>query len=153
MSLVSQRLSAFCILFSLGAGIGLVPSSTAATVEEIALMNRADRQKVLIEGAKKEGKISWYTTLIVNQVVRPVKDAFEKEYPFLQVEFFRGNSERIAQKVLAEYQAKRYEVDVISGSAAATMVQRAGYMQRFYSPHLTEYPPELKDAKGLCCST
>jgi hypothetical protein len=85
MSLVSQRLSAFCILFALGAGIGLVPSSAAATVEEIALMSRADRQKVLIEGAKKEGKISWYTTLIVDQVVRPVKDAFEKEYPFLQV--------------------------------------------------------------------
>src|SRR6266446_4115062 len=135
------------------ADVAITHRVMAATVEEIALMNRADRQKVLVEGAKKEGKVSWYTTLIVDQVVRPVKDAFEKEYPFLQVEFFRGNSERIAQKVLAEYQAKRYEVDVISGSAAATMVQRAGYMQRFYSPHLTEYPPELKDAKGFWGST
>jgi ABC-type Fe3+ transport system substrate-binding protein len=125
----------------------------AAGVEEVALLKSTNREKVLVEGAKKEGKVSFYTGLIVDQVVRPVKDAFEKEYPFLQVEFFRGNSERIAQKVLAEYQAKRYEVDVISGSAAATMVQRAGYMQRFYSPHLTEYPPELKDAKGFWGST
>ena len=30
----------------------------AATVEEIALMNRADRQKILVEGARKEGKVS-----------------------------------------------------------------------------------------------
>src|SRR6266498_152554 len=112
MSLASQRLSVFCILFALGAEIGLVPSSAAATVEEIALMNRPDRQKILIEGAKKEGKISWYTTLIVDQVVRPVKDAFEKEYPFLQVEFFRGNAERLVQKMFAEYQAKRYDVDI-----------------------------------------
>ncbi len=82
----------------------------AATVEEIALMNRADRQKILVEGARKEGKVTWYTTLIVDQVVRPVKDAFEKEYPFIQVEFFRGNTERIVQRMIAEYQAKRYEV-------------------------------------------
>jgi len=153
MSLVSQRLFAFCILFALGAGIGLVPSSAAATVEEIALMSRADRQKVLIEGAKKEGKISWYTTLIVDQVVRPVKDAFEKEYPFLQVEFFRGNAERLVQKMLAEYQAKRYDVDIIDGTVSPTMVRRAGYLQRFYSPVLAEYPADLKDPQGYWGTT
>jgi ABC-type Fe3+ transport system substrate-binding protein len=153
MSLASQRLSALWILFALGAGIGLVPSSAAATVEEIALMNRADRQKILIEGAKREGKISWYTTLIVDQVVRPVKDAFEKEYPFLHVEFFRGNAERLVQKMLAEYQAKRYDVDIIDGTVSPTMVRRAGYLQRFYSPVLAEYPADLKDSQGYWGTT
>ncbi|HET8917220.1 MAG TPA: ABC transporter substrate-binding protein, partial [Candidatus Binatia bacterium] len=56
-------------------------------------------------------------------------------------------------RVLSEYQAKRYDVDIVSGSAATSMVQRAGFMQRFYSPHLAEYPPELKDAKGFWGST
>ena len=125
----------------------------AATVEEIALMNRADRQKILVEGAKKEGKVSWYTTLIVDQVVRPVKDAFEKEYPFLQVEFFRGNAERLVQKMLAEYQAKRYDVDIIDGTVSPTMVRRANLLQRFYSPMLAEYPAELKDAQGFWGTT
>ena len=128
-------------------------ASSAATVEEVALMKSANREKSLIEGAKKEGKITLYTGLIVDQVVRPVKDAFEKEYPFIQLEFFRGNAERLAQRMLAEYQAKRYEVDVISGSAAATILQRAGLMQRFYSPPIAEYPPELKDPKGFWGST
>ncbi len=123
--------------------------SWAATVEEVALMKSANREKMLIEGAKKEGKISLYTGLIVDQVVRPVKDAFEKEYPFLQLEFFRANAERLAQRMLAEYQAKRYEVDVISGSAAATILQRTGLMQRFYSPPIAEYPPELKDSERI----
>jgi len=86
----------------------------AASVEEIALYNKPDRQKILVEGAKKEGKVSWYTSLIVDQVVRPVKEAFEKEYPFIQVEFFRGNSERLVQKMFAEYQGKRYEVDIVA---------------------------------------
>ena len=125
----------------------------AATVEEIALMNRADRQKILVEGARKEGKVSWYTTLIVDQVVRPVKDAFEKEYPFIQVEFFRGNTERIVQRMIAEYQAKRYEADLIDGTVSPTMVRRAGLLQRFYSPMFAEYPAELRDAQGFWGAT
>ena len=50
--------------------LALVGSSSATTVEEIALMNRADRQKILVEGAKKEGKVALYTTLIVDQADR-----------------------------------------------------------------------------------
>ena len=142
---LTVRAAVLCCWFSL--------PSWAATVEDIALLKSANREKILIEGAKKEGKMSLYTGLIVDQVVRPVKDAFEKEYPFLQLEFFRANAERLAQRMLAEYQAKRYEVDVISGSAAATILQRAGLMQRFYSPPIAEYPPELKDAKGFWGST
>src|SRR6266403_3238349 len=135
------------------ADVAITHRVMAATVEEIALMNRADRQKVLVEGAKKEGKVPWYTTLIVDQVVRPVKDAFEKEYPFLQVEFFRGNAERLVQKMLAEYQAKRYDVDIIDGTVSPTMVRRANLLQRFYSPMLAEYPADLKDAQGFWGTT
>src|SRR5687768_9060057 len=105
-------------IFFLGivlAGVTM-PSARAASVEEIALLNKPDRQKILVEGAKKEGKISWYTSLIVDQVVRPVTAAFEKEYPFIQVEFFRANSERIVQRMFSEYQAKRYDVDLLDGT-------------------------------------
>src|SRR6185312_9427761 len=98
--------------------------SYGASVEEIALYNKSDRQKVLVEGARKEGKISWYTSLIVDQVVRPVKEAFEKEYPFVQVEYFRGNSERLVQKMFAEYQGKRYAVDIVDGTVTAPMVKK-----------------------------
>ncbi|MBM4261525.1 MAG: extracellular solute-binding protein [Deltaproteobacteria bacterium] len=127
--------------------------ATAASVEDVALMKSPNREKLLIEGAKKEGKVSFYTGLIVDQVVRPVKDAFEKEYPFVQVEFFRANADRLAQRMITEYQAKKYEADIVSGSAAATMLQRAGLMQRFYSPPIAEYPPELRDPKGFWGST
>ena len=136
-----------CACWLLAATLGVIyftQLSLSASVEDVALMKSADRQKLLVEGAKKEGKVTFYTGLIVDQVVRPLKEGFEKEYPFVQVDFFRGNSENIARRVLAEYQAKRYDVDVVSSSAATSMVQRAGFMQRFYSPHLAEYPAELK---------
>jgi hypothetical protein len=97
MQLFSRRQRQRTSLIVLLASMILIRSTSAATVEEIALMSRPDRQKILVEGAKKEAKVTWYTTLIVDQVVRPVKEAFEKEYPFIQMEYFRGNSERIVQ--------------------------------------------------------
>src|SRR6201993_943505 len=124
------RLNAFVVL-GLMASFFTQPSA-AATIEDIALLKSADRQKILVEGAKKEGKIMWYTTLIVDQVVRPVKEAFEKEYPFIQVEFYRGNAENLVRRLLAEYQAKRYDVDLVDGTVSPIMVQRAGFLQRFY---------------------
>ena len=136
----------------LGTMFSTIPA-TAATVEEIALLSSAERQKILVEGAKKEGKLMFYTALIVDQVVRPVKAAFEKEYPFIQLDFFRSNSDRLAQKILTEYQAKRYDVDVISGSGATTVGRQAGYLQKFFSPHTAEYPTELKDPQGFWGST
>jgi iron(III) transport system substrate-binding protein len=134
------------VAFSLTAPITI---GHGASVDEIALYNKPDRQKILVEGARKEGKVTWYTTLIVDQLVRPVKEAFEKKYPFIQVEYFRGNSDRLVQKMIAEYQAKRYEADLTDGTVTAPMVKRLGYLQRFYSPHLAEYPPELKDPQGF----
>ena len=146
MKRLSQRVVS--LLIGLWFALSLFKFAWAASVEEVALLKSADRQKILVDGAKKEGKLTFYTTLIVEQVVRPLKDAFEKEYPFVQVEYFRGNSDRIAQKLFAEYQAKRYAVDVIDGSSTTTMVRRAGFMQRFFSPYFAEYPAELKDAEG-----
>src|SRR5437868_2627339 len=120
------RLSAL-ILFA----FSLLPQlSPAATIEDVAMMKSADRQKLLVEGAKKEGKLMWYSTLIVDQVVRPVKEAFEREYPFVQVEFYRGNSENLVRRMLAEYQAKRYDADLVDGTVSPTMVGRAGHLQR-----------------------
>src|SRR5262245_41116414 len=41
----------------------------------------------LIEAARKEGKVVWYTTLIVNQAIRPLKEAFEKKYPGIELQY------------------------------------------------------------------
>src|SRR5258707_13448397 len=34
----------------------------------------------LVAAAKKEGQFTWYTTLVVTQVVRPLVQAFDKKY-------------------------------------------------------------------------
>jgi ABC-type Fe3+ transport system substrate-binding protein len=151
--MAAKKLGSLAILL-LAASLPLTElPSWAAAVEPIALLKSADRQKILVEGAKKEGKLVWYSTLIVDQLVRPVKAAFEKEYPFIQIDFFRGNTERVVQKAVAEHQAKRYDVDILDGTTSPTLANKAGIMQRFYSPALAEYPAELKDAQGIWGAT
>ena len=127
----------------------LAPSlSSAATVEEVALAQTANRQTLLEEGAKKEGKLLWYTTLIVNQALKPLKQAFEKRHPYVQVEYHRADSEALAQRMLAEYQAKRFDVDVLDGTSTIVMLKQAGYIQRFTTPQLRDYPAQLKEPQG-----
>ena len=37
----------------------------------------ADVDPALVAAATKEGQVTWYSTLIVNQIVRPMTEAFE----------------------------------------------------------------------------
>jgi len=41
---------------------------------------RAQTDPALVAAAQKEGQVVWYSTLIVNQILRPLTDAFEKKY-------------------------------------------------------------------------
>ena len=61
----------------------------------------------LVEAAKKEGKVVWYTTLIVNQAIRPLKAAFEKKYPGIELQFSRADETPTAAKILEEGVAGR----------------------------------------------
>src|SRR5579871_5733869 len=44
-----------------------------------------------IAAAKKEGEVVWYSTQIINQLVRPVAAAFEKKYG-IKVRYTRANA-------------------------------------------------------------
>ena len=41
----------------------------------------ADRTEKLIEGAKKEGQLVYYSAMIVNQALRPLRPRFKKRIP------------------------------------------------------------------------
>jgi ABC-type Fe3+ transport system substrate-binding protein len=123
-------------------------NAPALSVEEVALSKGENRQKILEDGAKKEKKLQWYSTMIVNQSLRPIKDAFEKKYPFVQVEYYRADSDLIAQRIISEYQAKRFDVDIMDGTSTTAPLKKAGFLQRFFSPQLRDYPAQLKDPEG-----
>lgn len=71
----------------------------------------------LIEAAKREGSVIWYTSLIVDQAVRPIAEAFEANYG-IKVEFSRAQGPDTVLKLVQEAQAGNIQVDVTDTTLA-----------------------------------
>jgi ABC-type Fe3+ transport system substrate-binding protein len=106
----------------------------------------------LVEAAKKEGKVVWYTTLIVNQAIRPLKEAFEKTYPGIELQYARADEAPTAAKILAEAQASRLQADIFDGISNMVPLKRAGLVVPHGSPSAGKIPAELKDQQGYWIS-
>ena len=102
----------------------------------------------LIEAAKKEGKVVWYTTLIVNQAIRPLKAAFEKKYPGIELQYARADETPTAAKILEEGVAGRMQADVFDGITNMIPLKRARLLASYVPAATAQYPPELKDREG-----
>jgi iron(III) transport system substrate-binding protein len=120
-------------------------------IAELAGYNKPDREKILYEGAKKEGKLMWYTSLTGGPNTEAPK-VFEAKYPGVKLEVYRGDSDAIIQRVLQEAQAKRFLVDTIETTFPVLKVmQEFKLLTPYFSPHLGQYPDEAKEKadKGL----
>src|SRR5262247_3441349 len=106
----------------------------------------------LIEAARKEGKVVWYTTLIVNQAIRPLKEAFEKAYPGVELQYTRADEAPTAAKILAEAQAGRVQADIFDGISNMVPLKRAGLVVPHGSPSAGKIPADLKDREGYWIS-
>src|SRR5262245_51776600 len=106
----------------------------------------------LIEAARKEGKVVWYTTLIVNQAIRPLKEAFEKAYPGIELQYTRADEAPTAAKILAEAQAGRVQADIFDGISNMVPLKRAGLVVPHGSPSAGKIPADLKDREGYWIS-
>jgi ABC-type Fe3+ transport system substrate-binding protein len=102
----------------------------------------------LYDAAKKEGEVVWYTSLIVNQAVRPLVEAFTKKYPGVEVKYARGDSGPNAIKVINEARAGRVEGDVFDGIATTPPLLKAGLVEKFTPSAADKYPLALRDADG-----
>ena len=102
----------------------------------------------LIEAARREGKVLWYTTLIVNQAIRPLKEAFEKTHPGIELQFVRADENPTAAKIIAEAQAGRVQADVFDAISSMVPLRRAGLVAPFVPSAAGQYPADLKDVDG-----
>src|SRR5262245_54318331 len=87
-------------------------SAHALTPEEIVNYRGANRQQVLVDGARKEGQVVLYSALIVNQMLRPLAAGFMKKYPFIKMTYYRADSEELLAKLSAETRANNVVADV-----------------------------------------
>ncbi len=85
-------------------GSAWAQSPKASTLADLAKYTGPDRGRLLYDGAKKEGKFLWYTSLIANKEIVKI---FESKYPGVTVETYRASGTQLATRVLAEAQSKR----------------------------------------------
>jgi|RhiMethySRZTD1v2_1073278.scaffolds.fasta_scaffold175238_2 ABC-type Fe3+ transport system substrate-binding protein len=67
----------------------------------------------VIDAAKNEGKMSYYTTMTLSQS-KKVVDAFQKKYPFITPELFRGGGDEVLNRILNEARGGLNAWDVVS---------------------------------------
>ena len=102
----------------------------------------------MIEAAKKEGEVVWYSTQIISQLVRPVTAAFEKKYPGIKVRSTRANAAEVAVKIYNETKAGRVQNDVFDGTTTVVTLKKEGMVLKWLPEPAKEYPAEFKDPEG-----
>ena len=84
---------------------------------DIATYQGADRTQKLLEGAKKEGTLTIYTSATVDDMTA-LTTAFEKKYG-IKPQVWRASSENIIQRASTEARGGRFDVDVFETDGVA----------------------------------
>src|SRR5882672_6130210 len=104
----------------------------------------------LIEAARKEGKMVWYTAVDL-PVAERVARSFEAKYPGVACRVERSGAERVFQRIGQEYASRIHAVDVVNSSDAAHFIvwKRDGILQPFVPEDIARhYKPEHADPDG-----
>ena len=108
----------------------------------------------LIEAARKEGKVVWYTSVDL-PLSEKVGKAFEAKYPGIAVRVERSGAERVFQRIGQEAASNIRACDVVNSSDAAHMIvwKRDGWLAPYVPEDVARfYPPEHKDPDGTFAS-
>jgi len=108
----------------------------------------------LIEAAKKEGKVVYYTSIDLPMAQR-IGKAFEAKYPGVAVRVERSGAERIFQRIGQEYGSNIRAVDVVNSSDAAHMIvwKRDGLLASYVPEDVGKhYVAEHRDPDGTFAS-
>ena len=137
----------------LAACLSAAAASAQAPDADLLTYTGPDRTERLIAGAKREGQVTYYSAMIVNQALRPLTAAFQKKYPFIKMTFWRANSEDIQTRMSAEVRANKLVVDIAEGTGIGELAVRAGLAQEAWSPQLADIPEYMRDPRRLWVPT
>jgi len=139
------RFPLFGPLVALTAALMILPAISAHAQNqnqavEVARYHGPDREKRLVEGAKKEGELMFYGSIPVADMAILV-EAFTKKYG-IKVKAWRGDSEAMMARVINEAKARRYEVGVmVASSSALEPLSREKLLTEVKSPLLADLVP------------
>ena len=142
---MKKLLAASCLIFTaVWCWFFSAPGFAAVSLpaSQLALYQGGDREKILVDGARREEQFTLYTS---HTWFRTFVKEFEKKYPFVKANEWRNDSKTLIRKVLEEVKSGRVLVDVVETTADGMgLIKREGLFQEYYSPEARHYPSELK---------
>jgi iron(III) transport system substrate-binding protein len=108
----------------------------------------------LIEAAKKEGKVAYYTSIDL-PLAEKIARSFEAKFPGIAVRVERTGAERVFQRIGQEYASGIHGVDVVNSSDAAHFIvwKRDGILAPFVPEDVAKYyPADHRDGDGMFAS-
>jgi ABC-type Fe3+ transport system substrate-binding protein len=148
MSHLIKVFSALAILLSLSSepSFGAAARSAEEIWKSLEKLPAAEREKKLIDGAKSEGEMLWYTNSGIENASRYIQ-AFKKNYPFINANFWRSKTRQVTQRVVSEANAGRHLVDVIKPSTdLLPVLLEKNLIGRYDTPLRAIYPAHAKSA-------
>ena len=150
MRIVAAIRSSFLIFGAIATlGGGQVAAQPAPAGDNPAMYRGPDREQRLLEGARKEGQVTVYSSMIIDQALRPLVTGFEAKYPFVKAQYLRDDPPQQLQKVMAEARAGRMVVDVLESTGLEVPVRAANINQPFWSPQIEAYGKEHTDPENF----
>ena len=104
----------------------------------------------LVQAARKEGKVVWYTSLALPSSTA-IAHAFKTKYTGLDVEVHRTGSQRVLQRVMQEASAGIKNADVIHTSDAGhfELLKDKGMLLKYTPKGVEVFPAGFKDKDGF----
>src|SRR6516162_10363887 len=97
---------------------------------------RAADEKTL-EAAKKEGRVSFYTTMGADEA-KMLSDSFQSKYPSIRVEITRLGSEKLLQRIITESRAGSHLFDAVTNSGMEIyLLTKMGLLARYTTPEFS----------------
>ncbi|MDB5775766.1 MAG: fbpA 2 [Herbaspirillum sp.] len=120
---------------AIGLSAGAAMAQAAKGVAELSNYSAPDRQQVLVDGAKKEGGLTLYTSQQLSDT-NPLVEAFEKKYG-LKVTVWRSGPDNVVPRIVNEAKSKRFVFDVVETEGQALeALQHEQQLQAVHSPYL-----------------
>jgi iron(III) transport system substrate-binding protein len=108
----------------------------------------------LIEAARREGKVVWYTSVDL-PLAEKIARSFEAKYSGIAVRVERTGGERVFQRIGQEFASRIYAVDVVNSSDASHFIvwKRDGVLAPYVPEDVAKfYPAEHRDPDGMFAS-
>lgn len=126
----------------------LVTATSALTVSAMGGRAFAAVDEQLVARAREEGSVTWYTGIVVNQLVRPVAAGFKQRYG-IDVRFTSVTEAETVLRMRSEANAGQNLADLFDSSGAVfPPLLASGLVGQFQPSNAASFSPDMKDKDG-----